>query len=372
MLTASASPGKVATPPKQKKVLVRRLSPDRSQQVRRAVQFAFLALNAWIGVQFILWVRFFESQGSSFYVERPSGVDGWLPIAGLMNLRYFVGTGKITEIHPSAMVLFCAFLVASLLIKKSFCSWLCPVGTLSEYLWKIGRKLMGRSLVLPRWLDWLLRSLKYLLLAFFVFIVFTMSTEALGGFLASPFGIVADVKMLNFFRHIGGVGIVVVAFLVVLSFFIQNAWCRFLCPYGALMGVVSTLSPVKIRRDEQACIDCGKCNKACPSHLPVDRLVQVRSVECTGCMECVAVCPAEHALQMALPPWPQNVVDRALPQAAQLRWQRRALKPQVVAAVLAVVFFGLVGAARATGHWQTNISREIYMDLVLNADRYDH
>ena len=357
---------------KQKKVLVRRMSRDRSQQVRRAVQFAFLALNAWIGVRFILWVRFYESQGSSLYVARPAGVDGWLPIAGLMNLRYSVATGNISGIHPSAMILFCAFLLASLLIKKSFCSWLCPVGTVSEYLWKIGRKLVGRSLTLPRWLDWPLRSLKYLLLAFFVFIVFTMSTEDLGGFLASPFGIVADVKMLNFFRHIGVVGLAVIAVLVVLSFFIQNAWCRYLCPYGALMGVVSALSPVKIRRDEQACIDCGKCNKACPSHLPVDRLVQVRSVECTGCMECVAVCPAEHALQMALPPWPQNVVDRALPQAAQLRWQRRALKPQVVAAVLAVVFFGLVGAARATGHWQTNISREIYMDLVPNADRFDH
>jgi polyferredoxin len=357
---------------KPKKVLVRRILRDRSQLVRRAVQFGFLALNAWIGVQFILWVRFYESDGSSLCVGRPAGVDGWLPIAGLMNLRYSIATGNISEIHPSAMILFCAFLLGSVLIKKSFCSWLCPVGTVSEYLWKIGRRLVGRSLMLPRWLDWGLRSLKYLLLAFFVFIVFTMSTEDLGGFIGSPFGIVADVKMLNFFRHIGGVGLAVVAVLVVASFFIQNAWCRYLCPYGALMGVVSTLSPVKIRRDEMACIDCGKCNKVCPSHLPVDKLVQIRSVECTGCMECVAVCPAENALQMALPPWPQSVVDRRLPQAAQLRWQRRALKPRMVAAVLAVVFFGLIGAARVTGHWQTNVSREIYMNLVPNADRYDH
>jgi len=374
--TVSATPHNAKTPleipMKPKKVLVRRILRDRSQLVRRAVQFGFLALNAWIGVQFILWVRFYESDGSSLCVGRPAGVDGWLPIAGLMNLRYSIATGNISEIHPSAMILFCAFLLGSVLIKKSFCSWLCPVGTVSEYLWKIGRRLVGRSLMLPRWLDWGLRSLKYLLLAFFVFIVFTMSTEDLGGFIGSPFGIVADVKMLNFFRHIGGVGLAVVAVLVVASFFIQNAWCRYLCPYGALMGVVSTLSPVKIRRDEMACIDCGKCNKVCPSHLPVDKLVQIRSVECTGCMECVAVCPAENALQMALPPWPQSVVDRRLPQAAQLRWQRRALKPRMVAAVLAVVFFGLIGAARVTGHWQTNVSREIYMNLVPNADRYDH
>jgi len=357
---------------KQKKMMVRRTLRDRSQQIRLVVQFGFLALNVWIGAQFILWVNFYESQGRSSYFERPSGVDGWLPIAGLMSLRYSLGTGIISRIHPSAMVLFCVFLLSSLLIKKSFCSWLCPVGTVSEYLWKIGQKLIGSSLMLPRWLDWGLRSLKYLLLAFFVFIVLTMSTEELGGFLESPFGIVADVKMLNFFRHIGGVGLAVIAVLVVLSFFVQNAWCRYLCPYGALMGLVSTVSPVKIRRDEQSCIDCGKCNKACPSHLPVDLLVQVRSVECTGCMECVAVCPAEHALQMALPPWPQNVVDRSLPHAVHFRWQRRALQPQVVALVLAVLFFGLVGAARVTGHWRTDISREIYMELVPNADRFDH
>jgi polyferredoxin len=262
------------------------------------------------------------------------------------------------------MVLLCVFLLASLLVKKAFCSWLCPVGTVSEYLWKLGRKLFRRNFIVPRGLDIALRSLKYLLLAFFVFIVFTMPVEGLGDFLAAPFGIIADVKMLNFFRCMGVVGIVVIAVFVVLSVFIQNFWCRFLCPYGALMGIVSALSPVKIRRDAEACIDCGKCNKACPSQLPVDRLVQVRSVECTGCMECVAACPAENALQMALMP-------RAAATAAA-RWRRRALTPRMVAAVLVVVFFGLIGAARATGHWQTNISRDIYMQLVPNAENFNH
>ena len=69
---------------------MRRVAADRSQQVRRLVQVAFLLLNAVIGMQFILWVRYFESGGTTHYFERPAGVDGWLPIAGLMNLRYFV------------------------------------------------------------------------------------------------------------------------------------------------------------------------------------------------------------------------------------------------------------------------------------------
>jgi len=181
-----------------------------------------------------------------------------------MNLRYFLATGTIPAIHPAAMVLLCVFLVSSLLVKKSFCSWLCPVGTISEYLWKIGRTLIRRSLSLPRSLDFTLRTLKYLLLAFFVFIVFTMSAAELGGFLESPFAVIADVKMLDFFRYLSLAGFTVLAGLIVLSIFIQNFWCRYLCPYGALMGIVSTASPIKIRRDAQACIDCGKCNRACP------------------------------------------------------------------------------------------------------------
>ncbi len=366
-LTATLTKAESAkcAPAKQKKALVRRARPDRSQQIRRAVQFSFLLLNAVIGVQFVLWVRSFEVAGGSFSIERPAGVDGWLPIVGLMNLRSFLVTRKIPEIHPSAMVLLCVFLLASLLVKKSFCSWLCPVGTVSEYLWKLGRKVYSRNFTVPMWLDLPLRSLKYLLLGFFVFIVFTMSRQELGDFLVSPFSIVADVKMLNFFRYIGTIGIAVIAILAFLSVLIQNFWCRFLCPYGALMGLVSVLSPVKIRRDQQACIDCAKCNKACPSHLLVDSLVQIRSVECTGCMECVAVCPAENALQLSLPP-------RIQPDSVSARWRHRALKPQAIAAVIALVFLGLVGAARLSGHWQTNISREVYMQLVPNAENIDH
>ena len=352
-----------------KKPLVRRIAPDRSQQVRRAVQFAFLALNAWIAIEFLLWTRYFESQGSTRYVERPAGVDGWLPIAGLMNLKYFLVTHRIPAIHPAAMVLAAVFLLSSLLLKKTFCSWLCPVGTISEYLWKLGRKLFRRNFTV-RWLDIPLRSLKYILMAFFLFIVVSMSAEALNDFMMAPFGIVADVKMLNFFLEIGATGIAVLATLVVLSVFIQNFWCRFLCPYGALMGIVSIASPGRIRRDAQACIDCGKCSKACPAGLPVDKLLQIRSLECTSCMECVAVCPAENALQFSLPP-------RALPSAqtgrsAAARWRSRALDPRAIAAVLALIFFGFVGLARATGHWQTNIPRDVYMQMVPHADDYGH
>lgn len=293
-----------------------------------------------------------------------------------MNLKYWFLTHRFPAIHPAAAVLMGVFLLASLLLKKSFCSWLCPIGTLSEYLWKLGRRLFRRSLQLPNWLDIPLRSLKYLLLAFFLLIVLSMSAEALGDFMQAPFGILADVKMLNFFRNVGLVGIAVIATLVLLSVAIQNFWCRFLCPYGALLGIVSTLSPVKIRRDTTSCIDCAKCAKACPAHLPVDKLVQVRSAECTGCMECVAVCPAQHALQFALPSRREVaqarsvIIAAAEPTAA--RWKGRVVQPRLVAAALAILFFSLVGFARMTDHWQTHLPQRVYLQLIPNADSFNH
>ena len=348
----------------RKKKLVRRSSSDGSQRIRRIVQWLFVALNGWLGIQFLLWVRFCERGGTGLSVPRPAGAEGWLPIAGLMNTKYFLLTGRVPAIHPAAMVLFIAFMLMSLLLKKAFCSWLCPVGTLSEHLWKLGRRVFGRNLHPPKWLDIPLRGLKYLLLGFFVFLIGAMSTEAIHDFMSTPYGLVADVKMLNFFRDIGQTAAIVIGLLVLLSMLIQNFWCRYLCPYGALLGITSLLSPVKIRRDIEACIDCGKCARACPSSLAVDQLAQIRSVECTACMACVAACPAEDALHLSFAP------RKAITPAG--RWGRRALSPIAVAAALACIFLGLVVVAKATGHWQTNLPRDVYMDLVSHAREAGH
>src|SRR5215472_2194489 len=130
-----------ANPPQSKaaatkKKLIRRTGRDYSQTVRRSYQIAFLLLNVWLGGQFYLWVRHFETAGQSPYVNRPPGVEGWLPIAGMMNLKYFLVTGHVPGLHPAAMFLLLTFLSIAFLFRKAFCSWLCPVGTISEYLWK--------------------------------------------------------------------------------------------------------------------------------------------------------------------------------------------------------------------------------------------
>jgi ferredoxin len=148
-------------------------------------------------------------------------------------------------------------------------------------------------------------------------------------------------------------GALVTVVLVAGSIPVQNLWCRYLCPYGALMGLASMLSPLRISRNADVCIDCAKCAKACPSMLPVDRLLTIRSAECTGCLRCVAACPAEGALILAAP-------------------RGKSVPAWVVAAGIASLFLGSYVFGVATGHWHTRLPDSTWFRLVPHANEFGH
>ena len=326
---------------------------------RKATQLLLLAMNIYIAITFWYWVRYYETASSTTFVARPGGIEGWLPIAGLMNLKYSLATGQLPSVHAAAMLLLVAFIVISLLLKKAFCSWLCPVGTLSELIGALGNKLFGRQCVLPRWLDIPLRGVKYLLLSFFIYIALLMPAQAIHYFMLSPYSVVMDVKMLDFFRHMGTATLISVTVLLIASLFIRHAWCRYLCPYGALMGVVSLLSPFKIRRNAESCIDCGKCAKNCPSRIPVDKLIQVRTVECTGCMTCVESCPVASTLTFSL-------------QKPAANKKAFALSGWLMTLLVLGIMFAVIGYAMYAGVWQSPVPEELYRRLIPQAPMIGH
>jgi polyferredoxin len=337
--------------PRTRKRFIRR-QPDNAPLLRTTFQLGFALLNLWIGARFYLWVRYYETGGQTLYVPRPPGVEGWLPIAALMNLRATALTWELPPVHAAGMFLLAAFLTMSLLLRKAFCSWLCPIGTLSEWLWQGGEAIFGRTLAPPRWIDIVLRSLKYILLGLFLYAVGSMSVEAIRAFLLSPYGLIADVKMLGFFRDLGRVGLAVVCILLIASVFVRNAWCRYLCPYGALLGLIALASPARIARDPEACIDCAKCASACPYRLPVDRLLAVRSAECTTCLSCVTACPVRDALALTA--------------------ARRRVPAWAVAVVVFSLFAGTVTVARWSGHWHTSLPEAVYFELIPKASQFKH
>lgn len=317
---------------------------------RLLVQWAFLGWCLFLGVQFALFVRHFELLGQTAYYPRPPGVEGFLPIGALVSLKAWLTSGYFDHVHPAALVLFLTFLAMALFARKSFCSWLCPVGTLSEGLWKLGRKVFGKNFRIWRWLDLLFRVAKYGLLFFFIkLVLLDMPSMALKGFLQAPYWSMADIKMLHFFTRMSPTSLAVIAVLTVLSVFYQNFWCRYLCPYGALHGLFSFFSPLRIVRNQQSCTNCGACSRACPAQIDVQNKKYVCSVECTGCLTCVTHCPEKETLNIAF-------------------W-KRPLPGWSFALLVLFLFSGGVLIGMMSGHWETSLQYSDYQRLVPLANR---
>ena len=320
--------------------------------VRNRVQLCVFLLTGAVGIQFAAYV--FQAGGTgAVTVARPPGVEGFLPIGALMGWKLWLSTGHWDAVHPAGMVILAFAAVVSFALRKSFCSWFCPVGTMSEWLWKAGRRIFGKNFRIPRVADIALRGVKYALLGFFIYTIGTMPIRAVAGFLASPYYRMADVRMLHFFTGISLTAAMVMAVLIVGSLLVQHFWCRYACPYGALMGLFSMLSPSRIERSEAACIQCGRCAQVCPSLLPVNARLTIHSPECTGCLDCVQVCPAAGAVSMRARLF------------ANTRW-----RPATLAAAILLVFAFMVGAAKTTGHWDSAIgSWEFRMRLRMMDNR---
>ena len=321
--------------------------------IRNIIQICFLGLTIGIGIQFFIYVLQVSS-GGVITVERSPGVEAFLPIGALMGWKLLLTELKWDVIHPAAMVILGFAVLLSLLFRKAFCGWICPVGTISEWLWKMGKKLFKKNYQLPRILDYVLRSLKYIILGLFLYVILSMSSEAIESFLESPYYKMSDAKMLFFFTRMSLTTLMVLSCLFIGSLFIKNFWCRYLCPYGALLGLFSLISPTKIERNDQSCIDCKKCSRNCPYNLPVDIKQKMRSSECNGCMECVNSCPVENTLQM------------------------KSLKKEITAPGMAVIvilsFVFIIYLAQITDHWAGSVSdQEFGMRLrLIDSPGYTH
>lgn len=323
------------------------MSARYMQPLRILIQFSFLGFMLWLGLLFYQFVHYIRSGGVAPFVPRPDGIEGFLPISGLLGTASWLKGGGINSIHPAAVVVFVTVLVGTLLLRRSFCSWICPVAALSEILWKSGFKAFRRNLKPPGWLDILLRGLKYILMAFFLYsIVIAMSPGALQAFIKSDYHKVADVRLLDFFTHISPFAFSIILVLLLLSVLLRNPLCRYLCPYGALLGLVAMLSPMRVTRDADRCISCGICSQVCPSRIDVMQKRSVNSPECIGCWRCVSHCRFNDALSMRF--------------AGKI-----AVHGVIFALLVVILFWGGTAVGKLNGQWNTSLSLKEYTRLLV-------
>ncbi len=318
---------------------------------RRSVQIIFLMVVINIGIRFYLFVSQIEA-GVIPDFERPPGVEAFLPISALVSLKHFLFTGRINEVHPSALVLFLIICLTALIAKKGFCGWICPIGLLSDFLGKIHVFIFNKNLSIPFRLDLILRSVKYILAGFFIWIIiFNMPMISVEQFIQSSYNRFADIAMLRFFTRISGTAQMVILVLFLLSVVIRNFWCRYLCPYGAILGIISFVSLGKIKRNSANCTECGKCERTCPAIIKIRQKSLIHSSECTACMTCVQNCPEKNAIGFFF-------LTHKVP------------VNQVLLALTLILIFTLgISMARISGNWQNKVSKIEYLHYGMQTAR---
>jgi hypothetical protein len=227
---------------------------------------------------------------------RWAAVDFLCPFGGLETLySLLAGDGFLRHTAASAVILLVGMLAMAVAFRRSFCGMLCPLGTLQGIFGAVGRKLFGRRLAVPRTIDRYARFLKYAVLAFFL--VWTWQAAELVMRPYDPWVAWAHLTATDLLATYGA-GLAVLVVSLAGSLVYDRFFCKYLCPAGALLGLLSRVSFLKIKRDAATCIDCGRCDKACMMNVEVATADVVTSSECISCNECVNACPVPGALKV--------------------------------------------------------------------------
>ena len=256
--------------------------------------------------------------------------ERWCPFGGVETLYAYTREGNmLCSLGVSNLYVLAGVLLTALLVRRAFCGYVCPIGTLSEYVRAVARRLRIPELRVAGRPDRGLSLLKYAVLA-----VVIVATWKAGELVFRAY----DPCYALIGRH--GTDITVWAYvvsgaIVVGSLFVAVPFCRWFCPMAAVLALPARCGLARIERDGQTCNECGACDKACLMAIPVHTLERVTDARCTQCMRCVDACPqkAKGALRWSLPHRP----DSTAPAPRRAGW--------IVAAVLAACIGGAVAAS---------------------------
>lgn len=203
------------------------------------------------------------------------------------------------------LALFVALIVLTLIARKSFCGWVCPVGAISEWFTSLGRKVFpgrrkdheGRPLhrfELPASVDLKLRWGRLIMLSAILVLTFKTGELIFRGF--DPYYILFSFNGHDvfFWSYI----VLAVVLLGILVF--PMAWCRYLCPLGIALNFFSAIGRLRITRQESSCTHCRACEYKCPYSIDITSVEQVKSSECTLCLECTEACSVLNTLDLEI------------------------------------------------------------------------
>lgn len=199
---------------------------------------------------------------------------------------------QLGNLAMSAAIIFgFGVLIYGMFFGRRFCAWLCPLGSLQEWIYNLRSRKYRIKHQTPFAVDQKLALLKYLVL----FATVALSILGLGYVYIRlcPFFALAQIPKIAVW------GLLVIFIIILKSWFGFREWCRFLCPYGALMNVFQYLGEKagirrkKVKWNPDICVNCGVCVLLCPMNINITESEIVHNRNCIHCELCAEHCPKQ-------------------------------------------------------------------------------
>ena len=288
--------------------------------------------------------------------------------AGSIGIEAFF-SGLSRGVINAGVIFWVLVFISAILLGRAFCGWFCWFGGYLELVeWGIGDKWKIR---IPR------RMLLYLGIIPFVSLALKAYSSLLVIWIEKGFPAVFTFRLADVEPWAGqqtGISILLIAILygpVLLFVFGRKAWCRYLCPIGALLKVFSTVKIGGVRLVNNECIGCGKCNRACDMQVDVmcdlNTHGEVSGSVCIVCLKCTDACPTD-SIALSL-----RRINASLPADAAIRAERSTLKRRKLSAfdiTITVIWVGVslfffFSGARATSPQEMKVFMSVGLLMIV-------
>jgi uncharacterized protein with FMN-binding domain/ferredoxin len=204
---------------------------------------------------------------------------------------------NFTVMLPQLIEVF-AIIPVTILIGRFFCGWMCAFGAMGDFTYMISSKLFKNKFKISEKADRILKFTKYIVLAFLIAYVWSFGVTTFSS--SNPwdaFGLLLTVGKAPDISYVLAnlaPALLIFVFIVAGSFFIERFFCRYLCPLGAVFGIVSKMRITSIQKNKTKCGKCRICTNSCPMGLPLYQKDSFKSGECIQCFKCVSACPRKN------------------------------------------------------------------------------
>lgn len=304
-------------------------------KLRFFVQLFFFILIAVISISKTL-----AESGIGFSFFSDISLHAICPFGGVVTLYNLATLGVfIKKIHMSSVILMTIIFVLAVTFGPVFCGWVCPLGSFQEWIGALGKRIFKKRFnhFIPEKADKIMRYARYFVLAWVVFVT------AKSGYLIfekiDPYN-----ALFTFWsEEVSIQALIILLIIIFLSFFIERPWCKYACPYGALLGISNKFRIFKIKRNSETCIHCKKCTNSCPMNIPVSEKTAVKDLQCISCFECTSerACP---------------VLDTVTMETSLLK-KKRKVNIITTSILIFVLIFGGIGFTIAIDLWTTSSTK---------------